>query len=80
MATGNTDVNLSFEISLRLIGKILDKHAPLKKTKRKNQTLSQKGNKTINKNKISYTNNLSNQKLTKPAQSNKWLLKSTETK
>ena len=55
MATGNTDFNLSFEISLRLIGKILDKHAPLKKTKkkqtkRKNQTLSQKGNKTINKN------------------------------
>ena len=55
MATGNTDVNLSFEISLRLIGKILDKYAPLKKTKktktkRKNQTLSQKGNKAINKN------------------------------
>ena len=35
MATGNTDVNLSFEISLRLIGKILDKYAPLKKTKKK---------------------------------------------
>ena len=35
LATGNTDVNLSFEISLRLIGKILDKHAPLKKTKKK---------------------------------------------
>ena len=26
LATGNTDVNLSFEIFLRLIGKIIDKH------------------------------------------------------
>ena len=32
LATGNTDVNLSFEIFLRLIGKILDKHGSLKKT------------------------------------------------
>ena len=44
LATGNTDFNLSFEVFLRLIGKILDKHAPLKKTSRKkikikNQTL-----------------------------------------
>ena len=37
LATGNTDVNLSFEAFLRLIGKILDKHAPLKKTSRKKQ-------------------------------------------
>ena len=55
LATGNADVHLNFEIFLRLIGKILDKHAPLKKTsrkktKRKNQTLGHKGNKTINEN------------------------------
>ena len=37
LATGNIDVNLSFEIFLRLIQKILDKHAPLKKTRRKKQ-------------------------------------------
>ena len=37
LATGNTDINLSFEIFLRLIGKIIDKHAPLKKTSRKKQ-------------------------------------------
>ena len=37
LTTGNTDVNLSFEIFLRLIGKILDKHAPLKKKSRKKQ-------------------------------------------
>ena len=35
LATGNADINLSFEIFLRLIGKIIDKHAPLKKTSRK---------------------------------------------
>ena len=37
LAAGNTDINLSFEIFLRLIGKILDKHAPLKKKSRKKQ-------------------------------------------
>ena len=37
LATGNTDVNLSFEIFLRLIGKILNKQAPMKKTSRKNK-------------------------------------------
>ena len=31
LATGNTNVNLNFEIFLRLIGKIIDKDAPLKK-------------------------------------------------
>ena len=34
-ATGNADVHLIFEIFLRLIGKSLDKYAPLKKTSRK---------------------------------------------
>ena len=37
LATGNADVHLNFEIFLRLIGKILDKHAPLKKTSGKRQ-------------------------------------------
>ena len=37
LATGNTDVNLSFEIFLRLIGKIIDKHAPMKKQVEKNK-------------------------------------------
>ena len=37
LATGNTDVNLSFEIFLRLIEKTLDKHAPPKKTSRKKE-------------------------------------------
>ena len=36
-AIGNTNVNLSFEIFLRLIGKILVKHISLKKTSRKKQ-------------------------------------------
>ena len=35
LATRNTDVNLGFEIFLRLIEIILDKHAPLKKGSRK---------------------------------------------
>ena len=37
LATGNTDVNLNFEIFLRLIEKTLDKHAPPKKTSRKKE-------------------------------------------
>ena len=37
LATGNTDVHLNFEIFLWLIGKILGKHAPLKKTSGKRQ-------------------------------------------
>ena len=37
LATANTDVNFSFEMFLRFIGKILDKHAPLKKTSWKKQ-------------------------------------------
>ena len=37
LAAGNTDVNLNFEIFLRPIGKILDKHVPLKKASRKKQ-------------------------------------------
>ena len=37
LATGNTDLNLSFEIFLRHIEKTLDKHAPPKKTSRKKE-------------------------------------------
>ena len=55
LVKGNRDVNLRFEMFLRLLGKIIDKYAPLKKTsrrktKRKNQTLDHKGNRTINEN------------------------------
>ena len=51
LATGNTDVNLSFEIFLRFIGKIIDKHAPLKKTSRKKKSnLRSQREKTINEN------------------------------
>ena len=37
LAIGNTNVNLSFKIFLRLIGKIIVKHTSLKKTSRKKQ-------------------------------------------
>ena len=50
LATGNTDVNLSFEIFLRLIGKIIDKHRLSRKQvekNKKNQILGHKGNKTM---------------------------------
>ena len=36
-AAGNADVNLGSETFLRLIEKTLDKHAPLKKTRRKKE-------------------------------------------
>ena len=84
LATGNTDVNLSFEIFLRLIGKILDKHAPLKKKSRKKQKEKIKPWVTRgirHSMKIRHKlYNLSNQNITKLAKSSKQLLKSTETK
>ena len=53
LATGNKDVNLNFEMFLKLIGKNFYKNVPLKKTsgeKKKNQTLGHKGSKTFSEN------------------------------
>ena len=84
LATGNTDVNLSFEIFLRLTEKILDKHTPLKKTCRKKQKEKIKPWVTRgirHSMKIRHKlYNLSSQNITKLVKSSKQLLKSTETK
>ena len=89
LATGNTDVNLSFEIFLRLIGNILNKHAPkhapLKKTSKKKQKEKIKPWVTWGiRHSMKIRDNLYKQfiksKTTKHAKSNKQLLKSTETK
>ena len=77
LATGNADINLSFEIFLRLIGKIIDKHAPLKKTSRKKKRKNRGIRQSIKIRDKLY--NLSNQKITKPAKLDKQLLKSTKT-
>ena len=74
LAIGNTDVNLDFSKTLHI-------DPPVKKTSRKiqnkNSNFRSQGEKdTQCKLELSYTKNLSNQKITKHTKSNKQLLKS----
>ena len=83
LATGNKDVNLNFEMFLKLIGKNFYKNVPLKKTSGEKKKIKPWVTRVVRhsvKLEISYTNNLSNQEITKPAKSNQRLLKGTKIK